>query len=59
VVSRTMIIEHVWDQSFEGFTNIVDVYIRQLRAKIDDPLKQKLIHTMRSMGYCLSEEEVR
>jgi two-component system copper resistance phosphate regulon response regulator CusR len=59
VVSRTMIIEHVWDQSFEGFTNIVDVYIRQLRAKIDDPFKQKLIHTMRSMGYCLSEEEVR
>jgi two-component system copper resistance phosphate regulon response regulator CusR len=59
VVSRTMIIEHVWDQSFEGFTNIVDVYIRQLRAKIDDPFKHKLIHTMRSMGYSLSEEEVK
>lgn len=58
VVSRTMIIEHVWDQSFEGFTNIVDVYIRQLRAKIDDPFKQKLIHTMRSVGYSLSVEEV-
>jgi DNA-binding response OmpR family regulator len=57
VVSRTMIIEHVWDQSFEGFTNIVDVYIRQLRAKIDDPFKQKLIHTMRSVGYSLSEHE--
>ncbi len=57
VVSRTMIIEHVWDQSFEGFTNIVDVYIRQLRAKIDDPFKQKLIHTMRSVGYSLGDEE--
>ena len=37
VLSRTMIIEHVWDQSFEGLTNIVDVYVRHLRAKIDDP----------------------
>ena len=55
VVSRTMIIEHVWDQSFEGFTNIVDVYIRQLRAKIDDPFKQKLIHTVRSVGYSLDD----
>ena len=38
VFSRTMIIEHVWDQSFEGLTNIVDVYVRHLRAKVDDPL---------------------
>ena len=59
VVSRTMIIEHVWDQSFEGFTNIVDVYIRQLRAKIDDPFKQKLIHTVRSAGYSLSDEHLK
>jgi heavy metal response regulator len=58
VLSRTMIIEHVWDQSFEGLTNIVDVYIRQLRAKIDEPFEQKLIHTVRSAGYCLSEEHV-
>lgn len=58
VLSRTMIIEHVWDQSFEGLTNIVDVYIRQLRAKVDDPYKAKLIRTVRSVGYCLSEEEV-
>lgn len=56
VLSRTMIIEHVWDQSFEGLTNIVDVYIRQLRAKIDDPFKQKLIQTVRSVGYSLSDE---
>jgi len=58
VLSRTMIIEHVWDQSFEGLTNIVDVYIRQLRAKIDEPFKQKLIHTVRSVGYSLSEHDV-
>lgn len=56
VLSRTMIIEHVWDQSFEGLTNIVDVYIRQLRAKIDDSFKQKLIHTVRSAGYSLSDK---
>ena len=56
VLSRTMITEHVWDQSFEGLTNIVDVYIRQLRAKIDEPFHQKLIHTFRNAGYKLSEE---
>ncbi len=57
VFSRTMIIEHVWDQSFEGLTNIVDVYVRHLRAKIDDPFPTKLIRTVRGMGYCLSDEE--
>jgi DNA-binding response OmpR family regulator len=55
VLSRTMIIEHVWDQSFEGLTNIVDVYVRQLRAKIDDAFEHKLIHTVRSVGYCISD----
>jgi DNA-binding response OmpR family regulator len=54
VLSRTMIIEHVWDQSFEGLTNIVDVYIRQLRAKVDEPFAGKLIHTVRSAGYMLT-----
>jgi DNA-binding response OmpR family regulator len=58
VLSRSMIIEHVWDQSFEGLTNIVDVYVRQLRAKIDEPFKQRLIHTVRSAGYYLSEKEL-
>jgi two-component system, OmpR family, copper resistance phosphate regulon response regulator CusR len=58
VLSRTMIIEHVWDQSFEGLTNIVDVYVRQLRVKIDEPHPRKLIRTVRSVGYCLSEEDV-
>src|SRR5581483_9821686 len=43
VFSRTMIIEHVWDQSFEGLTNIVDVYVRHLRSKVDDPFPTKLI----------------
>ena len=56
VFSRTMIIEHVWDQSFEGLTNIVDVYIRHLRAKVDDPFPQKLIRTVRGVGYCISDE---
>ncbi len=55
VLSRTMIVEHVWDQSFEGLTNIVDVYVRQLRAKIDEPYDKKLIHTVRSVGYVINE----
>jgi len=55
VFSRTMIIEHVWDQSFEGLTNIVDVYVRHLRRKIDDPFPTKLIRTVRGVGYGLGE----
>ena len=55
VFSRTMILEHVWDQSFEGVTNIVDVYVRYLRRKIDDPFPLKLIHTVRGVGYCVRE----
>ncbi len=53
VLSRTMIIEHVWDQSFDGITNIVDVYVRHLRSKVDDPHDQKLIHTVRGVGYSI------
>jgi DNA-binding response OmpR family regulator len=53
VFSRTMIIEHVWDQSFEGLTNIVDVYVRHLREKVDDPYDQKLIRTVRGVGYSM------
>src|SRR6202046_4989406 len=53
VFSRTMILEHVWDQSFEGVTNIVDVYVRYLRRKIDDPHPVQLIHTVRGVGYCV------
>lgn len=55
VFSRTMIIEHVWDQSFEGLTNIVDVYVRHLRSKVDDPFPTKLIRTVRGVGYGLVE----
>jgi DNA-binding response OmpR family regulator len=57
VLSRTMIIEHVWDQSFEGLTNIVDVYVRQLRKKIDEPFGSKLIRTVRSVGYKISDSD--
>jgi len=55
VFSRTMIIEHVWDESFEGLTNIVDVYVRHLRSKVDDPFQIKLIRTVRGVGYGLGE----
>jgi len=55
VFSRAMIIEHVWDQSFEGLTNIVDVYVRHLRNKIDAAPLTKLIRTVRGVGYCLDE----
>jgi two-component system copper resistance phosphate regulon response regulator CusR len=54
--SRTLIVEHVWDQSFEGLTNIVDVYVRHLRAKVDDAFPRKLIQTVRGVGYSLSGE---
>ena len=57
VLSRTMIIEHVWDQSFQGLTNIVDVYVRHLRSKIDDAHPRKLIRTVRGSGYCLTDED--
>jgi two-component system copper resistance phosphate regulon response regulator CusR len=55
VFSRTMIVEHVWDQSFEGLTNIVDVYVRHLREKVDEPYPEKLIRTVRGVGYCLTD----
>jgi heavy metal response regulator len=57
VLSRTMIIEHVWDQSFDGATNIVDVYVRHLRTKVDDPHERKLIRTVRGVGYAISDME--
>jgi two-component system copper resistance phosphate regulon response regulator CusR len=57
VLSRTMIIEHVWDESFQGLTNIVDVYVRHLRGKVDDAHPKKLIRTVRGVGYSISEED--
>lgn len=53
VLSRSIIASQVWDMNFDSDTNVVDVAIRRLRAKIDDPFEQKLIHTVRSMGYVL------
>jgi two-component system copper resistance phosphate regulon response regulator CusR len=53
VLSRSMIMDHVWDQSFEGLTNIVDVYVRQVRRKIDDGFEPKLIRTVRGIGYAI------
>jgi two-component system copper resistance phosphate regulon response regulator CusR len=53
VVSRTEIAEQVWDINFETDTNVVDVMVRRLRAKVDDPFKMKLIQTVRGVGYVL------
>jgi DNA-binding response OmpR family regulator len=50
-VTRTMILEHVWNCSFEGLTNVVDVYISALRSKVDRDFPQKLIQTNRGIGY--------
>lgn len=52
-LSRTMIVEHVWDMDYDGLTNIVDVYIRHLRSKIDDRFQLKLIQTVRGIGYMI------
>ena len=49
--SRTLIAEQVWDMNFDSDTNVVDVAIRRLRAKVDDPFPAKLIHTIRGVGY--------
>jgi two-component system copper resistance phosphate regulon response regulator CusR len=53
VVSRAEIVEHVWDIGFKTDTNVVDVVVRRLRAKVDDPFKTKLIDTIRGVGYVL------
>ena len=53
VVSRTEIAEHVWGIGFKTDTNVVDVVVRRLRSKVDDPFKTKLIHTIRGVGYVL------
>jgi len=56
VLSRDQIIEHVWSYSYEGASNMIDVYIRNLRKKIDEGHEKKLIHTVRYAGYVLREE---
>ncbi len=57
VLTRTMIADHVWDYTFDSFTNIIDVYVNYLRKKIDRDSPVKLIHTVRGVGYILKEEQ--
>jgi two-component system copper resistance phosphate regulon response regulator CusR len=53
VLSRTVLAEQVWDMNFDSDTNVVEVAIRRLRSKVDDPFETKLLHTVRGMGYVL------
>jgi two-component system, OmpR family, copper resistance phosphate regulon response regulator CusR len=55
VLSRTLIAEQVWDMNFDSDSNVVDVHVRRLRAKVDDPFPAKLIHTVRGVGYVLED----
>lgn len=55
VLSRTTIAEQVWDINFDSDSNVVDVHLRRLRMKVDDPHEKKLIHTVRGIGYVLEE----
>jgi two-component system, OmpR family, copper resistance phosphate regulon response regulator CusR len=55
VLSRTLIAEMVWDMNFDSDTNVVDVHVRRLRSKVDDPFERKLIHTVRGVGYVVED----
>ncbi|MBI3444015.1 MAG: heavy metal response regulator transcription factor [Magnetospirillum sp.] len=55
VLSRPYIAEQVWDMNFDGESNVVDVHIRRLRTKVDDPFPRRLIHTVRGVGYVLDD----
>jgi two-component system copper resistance phosphate regulon response regulator CusR len=55
VLSRSLLAEQVWDMNFESDTNVVDVHVRRLRSKVDDPFPRKLIHTVRGVGYVLED----
>jgi DNA-binding response OmpR family regulator len=57
VVTRTQILEHTWDYNFDSMSNIVDVFVATLRKKIDGESKKKLLHTIRGVGFKLSEQE--
>ena len=57
VLTRTMIAEHVWNYDFDNVTNVIDVHVRNLRRKIDDPFPAKLIHTARGAGYRISSRQ--
>jgi heavy metal response regulator len=56
VVTRTMISEHVWNDDFDSFSNVINVYINYLRKKVDNNQAKKLIHSLRGVGYVLKEE---
>jgi two-component system OmpR family response regulator len=53
VVTRTMLLEHVWDYHFDPQTNVIDVHISRLRRKIDKDFEKQLVHTVRGAGYLL------
>ena len=55
VLSRTVLAEQVWDMNFDSDTNVVEVAVRRLRGKLDDPFETKLLHTVRGMGYVLED----
>jgi two-component system copper resistance phosphate regulon response regulator CusR len=55
ILSRTTLAEQIWDMNFDSDTNVVEVAVRRLRAKLDDPFESKLLHTVRGMGYVLEE----
>jgi DNA-binding response OmpR family regulator len=57
IVTRTMISEHVWNQDFDSFTNVINVYINYLRKKVDTGFSPKLIHSIRGVGYRIKAEE--
>lgn len=57
MLSRTQIASQVWDINFDSDTNVVEVAVRRLRAKIDDPFETKLLHTARGVGYVLERRE--
>lgn len=56
VLSRTLIGEHVWDMNFDPESNVIDVYVSHLRAKIDKGFDTQLLHTLRGQGYLLSDD---
>lgn len=57
VLTRSAIIEHIWEITFDTGTNVLDVYMTRLRKKVDDDFEVKLIHTIRGVGYILKEDE--
>jgi two-component system OmpR family response regulator len=56
VVTRTQLLEHVWDVNYDGFSNVVDVYVGYLRRKLEQPFDRPLIRTVRGVGYALAQE---